>query len=54
MHSSFFQDGHGSENGSQQKPGHEHVDSLSEDLTGCGDPADYRSGNKIEDGIIKD
>lgn len=54
MQSSFFQDGHGSENGSQLKPCHEHVDSLSECLTGCGYPADYRSGNKVEDGIIQD
>jgi len=54
MHSSFFQDGHGSEKGSQLKPCHEHVDSLSEDLTGCRDPADYRSGNRVENGIIQD
>ena len=54
MHSSFFQDGSRSEKGSQLKPCHEHVDSLSEDLTGCWDPADYRSGNRVENGIIQD
>lgn len=53
-HSSFVQDGHESENGSQLKPCHEHVDSLSEDLTVCWDPADYRSGNRVENGIIQD